>query len=111
MLVEDEPLLASFMIEAICYMNYKVLGPFATLEEGLKHATNSAMDLAILDLNLRGGRSFPIAKILQSRNIPFLFTSGELYIDMKEFEDVTILPKPFSLDRMETIIKQTLHVS
>jgi CheY-like chemotaxis protein len=39
-------------------------------------ARSADFDLAILDVNLDGRKSFPVADILSSRGIPFLFATG-----------------------------------
>jgi DNA-binding response OmpR family regulator len=111
MLVEDDALLSNFMVEVILLLNCKVLGPFSRIEEGMIYAAESQMDMAILDVNIPGGSSKPIALILQLRNIPFFFTSGDMEANIEGFEDVFVLPKPSNLETIENTIKQTLYSS
>jgi hypothetical protein len=48
----------------------------AHLEQGLDLARNVGLDGAILDLNLDGKLSFPIADSLSARGIPYVFVTG-----------------------------------
>ena len=39
-------------------------------------AETETFDLAVLDVNLRGEKVYPVAELLSARQIPFLFLSG-----------------------------------
>jgi hypothetical protein len=55
-----------------------------------------ALDGAVLDVNLDGERSFPIAELLAARGIPFLFLTGydSTTVFPNEFRDRPRLSKP-----------------
>lgn len=76
LLVEDEGLLALTALMALEEAGADVVGPAATLVHGLEHARADPIDAAVLDVNLRGEISFPIADALSDRGIPFLFATG-----------------------------------
>ena len=69
-------------------------------------------DFAMLDINLNGKRSFPIADVLLSRQIPFVFLSGygSRGID-GAYSGAKILQKPFQLGDLETALKDVLGQS
>lgn len=48
----------------------------STLEDGVEYARTGSFDVAILDINIIGGNSSPIAEALAQRGIPFTFCSG-----------------------------------
>ncbi len=76
-LVVEDDLLVSMLIEDILGDHgCAVVGPFATLAHGLQAARSAALDLAVLDVNLRGERVYPVAEVLAQRRIPFLLVSG-----------------------------------
>jgi len=51
-------------------------------------------DVALLDLNLDGAPIYPLAQVLQARNIPFAFYSGySAPILEPRFKDVTLIGK------------------
>ena len=46
------------------------------LEEAVEIARRAEVDVAVLDVNLRSKRSYPVAEVLRERGIPYLFASG-----------------------------------
>src|SRR6185312_10681802 len=53
-----------------------IVGPFSRVPQALFAATNESVDIAILDINVAGIKSFPVADALSRRDIPFIFLSG-----------------------------------
>jgi CheY-like chemotaxis protein len=39
-------------------------------------AQHGEFDAAMIDINIRGAKAFPVAELLAQRDIPFVFTSG-----------------------------------
>jgi DNA-binding response OmpR family regulator len=80
LVVEDEMLLAMEFDTVLRGQGCIVLGPVATVGRALTlidEATPEAPpDAAILDLNLRGHSSLPVAAALNGRKVPFLVVSG-----------------------------------
>jgi PAS domain S-box-containing protein len=78
LLVEDELLVAMEMEEALRDLGCEVLGPAATVEEALRLALAEAgrIDAAVLDVNLAGRPSFPVADLLAGRGVPVVFATG-----------------------------------
>lgn len=76
LVVEDEMLVAMLIEELVEDLGCVVVGPFANLTDALKAAEEEVFDLAILDVNLRGERVYPVAEVISARNIPFLLLSG-----------------------------------
>lgn len=78
LVVEDEPLVAMEMEEALHGIGCEVVGPAGTVEEALRLAQAEAgqLDAAVLDVNLNGRPSFPIADLLASRDVPVVFATG-----------------------------------
>jgi CheY-like chemotaxis protein len=76
LLVEDESMVAMLAEDALLEAGCTVLLAMR-LKEALALARDAALDLAVLDVNLGGGRTgLPIADLLISREIPFLFATG-----------------------------------
>ncbi len=76
LIVEDEFLIAIHAAEVMEGLGFSVVGPVATIEQGLELLQESVLDGAILDVNLSGTLIFPVAEALADRNIPFILTSG-----------------------------------
>lgn len=78
LVVEDEVLLSMELEAALRELGYEVVGPARDLSEALMLAA-SEKDLfaAVLDVNLGGReRSFPVADLLQTRDVPYIFVTG-----------------------------------
>lgn len=76
LVVEDEALIAAQVEAVLDGAGCTVIGPAADVAEALSLAADSPPDLAVLDVNLAGERSDPIADVLAARGIPFLFCTG-----------------------------------
>src|SRR5690348_9428474 len=76
LVVEDNFLVADTICEILADRGCEVVGPAPSLERGWKLAREEALDGAVLDVNLSGEVSFPLAKALAERGIPFLFLTG-----------------------------------
>jgi hypothetical protein len=83
------------LIEEMCAdLGCKLVGPAATLEDGLAHSRRSDFDVALVDMDLGGKQADPIIAGLHSRSIPFAIASGggAFSIDARA---TLILNKPF----------------
>ena len=76
LLVEDNYLVALAMERTLAEFGCRVIGPVASVEEGARLAEQAFMDGAILDINIRGGTSQPIAEALERRGLPYFFITG-----------------------------------
>ena len=69
----------------------------ANVETALDFIAENVFDLATLDLNLNGKRSYAIAEALDARHIPFAFATGYGEHGVENgYEDKPVLNKPFS---------------
>jgi len=76
LIVEDEMLVAMNIEDMLLDLGHEVAGLASRVEPALALAREGAFDLAMLDVNLAGQPSFPVADILAARGIPFLFATG-----------------------------------
>lgn len=95
LVVEDEPVVAMCLEDMLEGLGCTTVGPAGRLAEGLALAESEDLGAAILDINLGGERSTPIAEALRRRGVPFAFASG--YGSLPEgFEDgVPLIEKPY----------------
>jgi len=62
-------------------------------------------DMAILDVNLAGERSFPVARRLAERGVPFMFATGYGTLGLEEpFRSAFTLKKPFQQEDLARAI-------
>ncbi len=76
LVVEDDALLALDLDATLASRGCAVLGPFGTATAAIAKINGESIDAAVLDLNLNGETSIPVADMLAGRGIPFLFLSG-----------------------------------
>lgn len=106
LVVEDESLIGMEIEGAIEELGHEVVGPFAELHEALDVAANEALCCAILDINIRGGHSYPVADILRERGLPVLLLSGYDRQTLPErLRGEVLLAKPFTGEQLDTEIR------
>ncbi|MBU8539834.1 response regulator [Falsiroseomonas tokyonensis] len=76
LVVEDEALVAMLVEDALLDAGFQVIGPAATVEEALQFLDGERPDAVVLDLNLAGETSTPVADLLASRGIPYVIATG-----------------------------------
>lgn len=98
LLVEDNLDLAESMSFALAAYGWQTVGPVATSADALKSLDRDAFDVAILDLELDGETSFPVADALRDRELPFVFLTGQLAVEEipERFAAEQLLSKPVS---------------
>lgn len=97
LVVEDEGLAAMLIEDMLEDFGCVVVGSAARLADAMVQAQTAKIDVATLDVNLAGQLSYPVADILQSRHIPFVFTTGYRSNALPlEWRDAVVLAKPCS---------------
>jgi DNA-binding response OmpR family regulator len=107
LVVEDEPVVAMFLEDILQGLGCETVGPAGRLAEGLALAEHEILGAAILDINLVGERSMPIAEVLRRRGVPFAFASG--YGAAPEgFETLPLIEKPYREADIDAVLKGLL---
>lgn len=76
LIVEDSPVIADDTEQMLLEVGCFVVGPATNMADARQLAEKEQIDAAIVDINIRGGKAFPILRILEDRGIPFVLTSG-----------------------------------
>lgn len=87
LVVEDVFMLAQDLADQLTSAGCTVVGPAPTVQQALDQIDGIALDGAVLDVNLRGERSFPLAEHLARDGVPFIFLTG--------YDSVTVFPDRF----------------
>ena len=107
LIVEDEMLVAMNIEDMLLDLGHEVAGLASRLEPALALAAEGEFDIAMLDVNLAGQQSFPVAAILASRGIPFLFATGYGAKGVaEEYRDYPVLQKPFGAHDLEQALRR-----
>lgn len=105
LLVEDEALVAMMIEDLLLDLGSEVGETAMRLDEAVAAARTGDFDLALLDLSLAGTRTYPVADILRTRNIPFAFLTGYRSDDLEEaYRATPILAKPFRRSDLQAIL-------
>jgi DNA-binding response OmpR family regulator len=109
LVVEDEFLVSLLLEDQLTQLGCEVVRTAASLAEGLSAAANDEIDLAVLDVNLNGERSFPIAAALRERDTPFIFATGFGRAGIEPtFADAPVLQKPYSEHQLRRALIEAL---
>ncbi len=97
LVVDDDYLIAMDIAETVESYGGKVVGPVGRLPEAQELARREQPDGAILDVNLNGNTSYPLARELCAAGVTVVFLTGyEATVMTAEFADLPRLSKPFS---------------
>lgn len=99
LIVEDEAIIALDLSDMITDLGHIVVMVANRIDIGMDFARSGRLDLAILDMNVRGALSFPIADVLRDQSIPFIFASGYGERGLIDgFRDAHVITKPYNID-------------
>jgi len=76
LVVEDESLVAMLVEDTLREAGCEVMGPAGTVEDALRLLADERPDAAVLDLNLAGESSIPVADRLADFGVPFVVATG-----------------------------------
>jgi CheY-like chemotaxis protein len=109
LVVEDEALVSMLLEDMLGDLGCEIVGPIMRLHEALQLAQDraQAIDIAVLDVNLAGERSFPVAEALEARGCLFVLSTG--YDDIDErWRARPMLRKPFLPNELEQALYEAL---
>lgn len=106
MIVEDEFLIAEEMVSILEDGDWEVLGPAGSVAAALGLLAGGDMpDVGVIDANLRGESSAPVAERMRELGIPFCVCTGYREADLKtQFGDVATLQKPIDAGALLRLI-------
>jgi PAS domain S-box-containing protein len=115
LLVEDEVLVSAEMALTLKAAGYDVAGPASTLQAATSLAHDADIEVAVLDINLGGELSFPVADILVARGVPFVFITGYEHDRLipGRFGHAPVVSKPYPAGALERALADAVsaHVS
>lgn len=107
LVLEDETLVSMMVEDMLMDLGCEIIGPFSRLDQALNAVKEGVeFDMALLDVNLGGERSFPLAEVLAEKQIPFVFTTGYDESGMPDaWRGRPSLRKPFMMHEMAAILR------
>jgi two-component sensor histidine kinase/CheY-like chemotaxis protein len=111
LIVEDESIVAMDLEDIVDSLGYAVFATVSSLTAGLDALEAGTPDLAIVDMNLAGHSSRPIAEALSDRGVPVIFATG--YTEVGDLPPALVsaprLTKPISEIELRQAIGEILH--
>ena len=110
LVVEDEMIVAMLIEDILTDAGVAVVGPAARVSRALELLEEeTALDGALLDLNLAGEITTPVAEALRSRGIPFAFATGYGAAGVPDtFAGQPLLQKPFQEHDLHRVLAEVL---
>jgi CheY-like chemotaxis protein len=99
LVVEDEMTIALMIEDMLLDLGHQVVAMAMRLPQALEFAETADIDFAVLDVNLDGRMSFPVADTLIERGVPFMFVTGygAAGVDPKYRDQAIVVQKPFDM--------------
>lgn len=109
LIVEDEAMIGMMLEDYLDALGYRLHAVAATVDEACDHARQGGFDAALVDCNLQGEKSWPVADLLAQADIPFVFATGGMADDLPSAHaHRPTLPKPFTIGAVERALGKVL---
>ena len=109
LVVEDSALVAMEVEAALREIGWEVVGPASGLERALDLLDREAPDGAVLDIQLGDEEVYPLADMLRTRSVPFVFATGyDRAATLPErFQHTLTVQKPFDAATLKAAALKT----
>ena len=104
LILEDEPIIGLALEDMLVSRGATVVYA-SRMEEAREALAAAEIDAAVLDVNVHGRMSYPVAATLNELTIPFIFATG--YGDSShppEFRTIPTIAKPYSAAELEAAL-------
>ena len=110
LLVEDEAIIAMTAEDMLDQLGCVTIASCSTLADAIAAASRGGFDVALLDINLNGLDSMPVAAQLKEAGVPFVFTTGYGATGRdSRYDEVPLVTKPYQLGDLEAAIAQAMR--
>ncbi|RST31304.1 response regulator [Sphingomonas ginkgonis] len=111
LIVEDEYMVATHLEMLLENCGCEVVGPVATVDKALELMEAERLDGVLLDANLNGISSAPLADFLNARSVPFVVVTGygRLELATETLSAAPRIGKPFSKAEFEKVLTSTFR--
>jgi CheY-like chemotaxis protein len=111
LIVEDEPLISMMLEDFLDSLGHNIAGICESVPEALSRLDEGGFDLAILDVNLKGERIWPVADRLLAMGVPYILaTGGHIDPPPAAHASAPVLSKPFTIDAIEPALCEACGV-
>ncbi len=109
LVVEDEMVILLMVEDMLADLGCRSVTGAGTVTQAVSIVESKFFDAAMLDMNLGGEDSGPVADALSKRGVPFIYCTGNGHRDVREgFRDCAVLHKPFQDADLRVALTQLL---
>ena len=109
LVVEDEMIVAWLLEDLLAELGCVIVGPAASVKQALAMIEAEAIDVAVLDVNLNGEMSYPLADVLAARGVPFVFVTGyDRNRILDRYRTFPVMQKPFHRSELSDTLAELL---
>ena len=109
LVIEDETLILMMIEGMLSDLGCQSITAAATIEKALALIDAQAFDAAMLDMNMNGNPSHPVAEALVARGVPFVYCTGNnSHKPMDVSHGQPVLKKPFEYEQLVEILTRLL---
>ena len=108
LILEDEPIIGFALEDMLLSLGVEEIRLATTIGEARDCLAATLPQVAILDVNIRGERSYALARSLVEQRIPFVFATG--YGDAEHPDGLRAIPtltKPYSVEDLRAALAAT----
>jgi CheY-like chemotaxis protein len=109
LVVEDEVMVAWMLEDMLANLGCEVVGPATRIDQALTMLDVEVFDAVVLDINLNGQKSYPVADALIARRVPFVFSTGYHRSSLLNgYTQFPMLQKPFAQSKLGEVLLHLL---
>jgi CheY-like chemotaxis protein len=109
LVIEDEMLILMMIEDMLADLGCESVATASKIDQAITLIDGHVYDAAMLDLNLNGMESYPIADALIARDVPYFFSTGNSLANVKDgYKDHDVLKKPFTFQQLSNMLSRSL---
>lgn len=106
LVLEDEPVIGFAIEDMLEALGCEATGVAFHVEDALALVDARTFDLAVLDVNIHGATSYPVADALADRGVRFLFATGYgNTVRPERFAAVPTITKPYGIAELRQALE------
>jgi CheY-like chemotaxis protein len=110
LVVEDEGMVAMLLEDMLAELGHEVVASASRVDRAAELIEQAAFDVAVLDVNINGQWTYPLAQSLKNRGIPFIFATGYGRSGLQEeWRGAPVLQKPFQTQELDRLLREVLN--
>lgn len=110
LVLEDEALIALTLMDTLREFGCAIVGPASNCGAALDLVGQGSLDIAVLDVNLAGASSAPVARALREAGVPFVYCTGyaEPALQIEADLAAPMLTKPIDPEELAAALRKAI---